>query len=45
MLRVFSSQDKPYMGIEMCLHKYTDEEVDLIVQAFQKIWGELDKLT
>ena len=37
-------QDKRYMGIEMCLHRYTDAEIDLIIQAFQKVWGELEKL-
>lgn len=37
-------QDKRYMGIEMCLHKYTDEEIDLVIQAFQKVWGDLSKL-
>ena len=39
-----SFQDKRYMGIAMCLHRYTDEEIDLIIQAFQKVWGELEKL-
>jgi len=39
-----SFQDKQYMGIELCLHRYTDEEVDLVIQAFQKVWGELDRL-
>ena len=39
-----SFQDKRYMGIEMCLHRYTDTEVDLVIQAFQKVWGGLSKL-
>ena len=33
-----------YMGIPMCLFKYTQEEVDLIIKAFQKVWANLDKL-
>ena len=37
-------QDKRYMGIEMCLHRYTNEEIDLVIQAFQKVWGDLGKL-
>ena len=39
-----SFQDKRYMGISMCLHRYTDEEIDLVIQAFQKVWGELGTL-
>ena len=33
-----------YFGIEMCLHQYGNKEIDLIVEAFQKVWKNLDKL-
>ena len=39
-----SFQDKQYMGIELCLHRYKDEEIDLVIQAFQKVWRNLEKL-
>lgn len=34
-------QDHRYIGIGMCLHRYTDEETGLIIQAFRKVWGNL----
>ncbi len=36
--------DGGYMGIGMCEYYYTDRQIDLIVQAFQKIWVNLDVL-
>lgn len=33
-----------YFGIEMCLHQYGNKEIDLIVEAFYKVWKNLDKL-
>jgi dTDP-4-amino-4,6-dideoxygalactose transaminase len=33
-----------YFGIEMCLHQYGNKEIDLIVEAFHKVWKNLDKL-
>jgi len=33
-----------YFGIEMCLHQYGNKEIDLIVEAFDKVWKNLDKL-
>lgn len=37
-------QDSRYMGIEMCLHQYTNSEIDLMVEAFQKVWNNLAEL-
>jgi len=37
-------QDVRYMGIELCVYQYTDEEVDLIIKAFHKVWDNLDTL-
>src|SRR3989339_108553 len=34
--------DNKYFGIEICLYQYTKHDVDLIVQAFHKVWNHLD---
>jgi perosamine synthetase len=36
--------DKTFLGFEMCLHELTDQDVDLIVLAFQKVWRNLTAL-
>ncbi len=36
--------DKTFLGFEMCLHELTDQDVDLIVVAFQKVWRNLAAL-
>lgn len=36
--------DKRYMGIEVCLHEYTGQQIDLIIQAFHKVWDNLEEL-
>ena len=36
--------DSIYFGIEMCLHEYSDQDIDLIIQAFEKVWRNLDQL-
>ena len=28
----------------MCLHELTDDDVKLIIQAFKKVWNNLDEL-
>ncbi len=35
-------QDRTYLGISMCAYESTDQEIDLMVQAFQKVWSNLD---
>jgi dTDP-4-amino-4,6-dideoxygalactose transaminase len=36
--------DESFLGIEMCLNELEDEDVDLIVQAFQKVWNNISKI-
>jgi dTDP-4-amino-4,6-dideoxygalactose transaminase len=36
--------DESYMGFAMCLHDLSDTDVDLIAQAFHKVWGQMDAL-
>jgi perosamine synthetase len=37
-------QTNSYLGYQMCLHDLSDNEVDLIIAAFHKVWSNLDKL-
>jgi perosamine synthetase len=36
--------DKSYLGYEMCLNELEDDDADLIVAAFQKVWASLHHL-
>ena len=36
--------DEEYMGILMCAYKYYEEDVDLMIVAFQKVWENLGSL-
>ncbi|MDB0053296.1 DegT/DnrJ/EryC1/StrS family aminotransferase [Alphaproteobacteria bacterium] len=36
--------DKTFMGFLMCLHDLSEEDIDLIVSAFEKVWENLDNL-
>jgi perosamine synthetase len=36
--------DKTFLEFEMCLHELEDEDVDMIVAAFRKVWQQLEKL-
>ena len=36
--------DETYMGLEMCAHELRDEDIDLIVAAFHKVWREMESL-
>jgi dTDP-4-amino-4,6-dideoxygalactose transaminase len=36
--------DTSYLSIGMCVYDLTDEHIDLIIQAFQKVWNSLDAL-
>lgn len=36
--------DETFMGFPMCLHDLTDDDTDLIVAAFRKVWNNLGKL-
>lgn len=37
-------QDKTYMGYAMCMSTLADDEVDLVLKAFRKVWASLDKI-
>jgi len=36
--------EKSYLGYLMCLSALTDDDVDLVVAAFNKVWASLDQL-
>jgi len=36
--------DRSYLGFLMCMHEMTDQEVDLMIEAFHKVWDQLDQL-
>lgn len=36
--------DRSYIGFQMCMHEMTDQEVDLMIAAFQKVWSRLGDL-
>ncbi len=36
--------EKSFLGYEMCLHELDEEKIDLISNAFQKVWSNLDEL-
>jgi perosamine synthetase len=36
--------DSTYLGFGMCVYDLTDDDVDLIVKSFQKVWSNLDAL-
>ncbi len=37
-------QNETFLGFEMCLHDLNDEDVDLIIGAFEKVWDNLEEL-
>jgi perosamine synthetase len=36
--------DRSYIGFQMCMHQMSDAEIDLMIEAFQKVWANLDAL-
>ena len=36
--------DSTYLGLGMCVYDLSDEDVDLIVRAFRKVWAALEVL-
>jgi perosamine synthetase len=36
--------ESTFLGFEMCLHQMDDLEVDMMVNAFQKVWANLEEL-
>ena len=37
-------QESSFLALGLCMHKYSDEEVDLIVASFEKVWRSLGAL-
>jgi dTDP-4-amino-4,6-dideoxygalactose transaminase len=33
-----------FVGLNLCMFEYTDEEVDLVIAAFRKVWAQLASL-
>ena len=36
--------DETFLGFGMCVYDLNDEDIDLIIQAFQKVWKNIDYL-
>jgi hypothetical protein len=36
--------ESTYLGFEMCMHELTDDDVDLIIRAFKKVWEQMGRL-
>ena len=36
--------DSTYMGIGMCAYEWSNDDVNLILEAFQKVWNNLEEL-
>ncbi|RHX91172.1 pyridoxal-5'-phosphate-dependent protein [Leptospira yasudae] len=36
--------DRGYFGYEMCVRDLSDADVDLLIEAFQKVWSQLESL-
>ena len=36
--------DETFMGLEMCLHELNNNEINLVVETFKKVWSNLDQL-
>lgn len=36
--------DSTYLGIAMCMHELPDQDVDLVIAAFKKVWGNMEAL-
>jgi dTDP-4-amino-4,6-dideoxygalactose transaminase len=37
-------QDSSFLGLAMCMYELTDDDVDLVVRAFRKVWNNLPVL-
>jgi dTDP-4-amino-4,6-dideoxygalactose transaminase len=36
--------DRDLVCLQICQHRYTDDETDRVIEAFRKVWKHLDKL-
>jgi perosamine synthetase len=37
-------QDSTYLGFQICVHEMSDTDIDLMIEAFCKVWSHLDEL-
>jgi len=37
-------QDNSYLSVGMCVYEFSKEDIDLIVAAFRKVWGQISSL-
>ncbi|MDC0074882.1 DegT/DnrJ/EryC1/StrS family aminotransferase [Alphaproteobacteria bacterium] len=37
-------QDNTFLGIEMCLNDYSENDIQLMIKAFKKVWDNIDNL-
>lgn len=37
-------EDETYLGYQMCMHEMSDNEIDLFISAFKKVWKNLEYL-
>jgi dTDP-4-amino-4,6-dideoxygalactose transaminase len=37
-------QDKRYIGMSMCLYDYSEQDIEHIIDAFQKVWNKISRL-
>lgn len=36
--------DSSYLALGICMHEFADPDIDLIIEAFRKVWGNLEAL-
>ena len=36
--------DNSFLSFAMCLHEFEGDDIELVVKAFKKIWGQLNLL-
>jgi dTDP-4-amino-4,6-dideoxygalactose transaminase len=36
--------DETFLGVEMCAHEFSEGETDQVIEAFKKVWAQLDVL-
>ena len=36
--------DRKFMGFDMCLFELPDNDIELIIKAFKKVWDNLNEL-
>ncbi|MDQ8031002.1 pyridoxal-5'-phosphate-dependent protein [Bordetella genomosp. 1] len=36
--------ERRFLGLSICMHEYPSQDVQLVIQAFKKVWANLDQL-